>query len=326
MHHQRLPRPGATSAVHFTNGTTVPIAAIEGNAAYKQQMRELVETAVAHNWTGTFQDPVPALSWPQYIQGLIGSMFLQSPPPSPLQSMLGILKTNTEVYLEHPIQFAEVSIPIWLDDHQAHTIDLALKQIGITHTTRSYRRAIRAASRHLGTDELSYCLSCKPRWVLSLDYSRSALGITVDEFERGIFETFYWSMRGDLGQDSIWNKTSDPHSLIGNTQYWEVLEEELKQALKAIGDGKLEDIVLLGDRITGNEDLLDILRKVLGAETFNNAISRHTALQKSGSMISPLFAAAMGQALLSDAIRDDTPDGCMYAGNCPGAKPYHGEL
>ncbi|KFY82306.1 hypothetical protein V500_10639 [Pseudogymnoascus sp. VKM F-4518 (FW-2643)] len=315
-----------TSAVHFLDGTTVPNAAIEGSVAYKQQMRELVETAVASNWTGTFQGPVPVPSWFQYIQGLIGCKL--PPSPSPLQLMLGILKTDTEAYLGHAIHFAEVSFPAWLalDSYQVRTIDLALKQIGITRTARVYSQAIRAAARLYETNKLPNSIaSTQARWMLGLDYSRSALVIAIEEIDDEIFQNFAWKFRTNLGQDSAWNHPSDPRvqSLIAKPHYWEVVEEELRQALEFLGDAKIEDLILVGDRIIANEHLLDILRKVLGTETCNNAIRKHTALQNRGVMVNPLFAAAMGQARLSHAVRDKSPSGCFYAGNCPGAGPLH---
>ncbi|KFY97861.1 hypothetical protein V500_01905 [Pseudogymnoascus sp. VKM F-4518 (FW-2643)] len=307
------------SAVHFLNGTTVPNAAIEGSIAYKKQMRELVQTAAAYNWTEVIPQPAP--TWLQYIKGL----FWHPASPSPLHSMLAILKTDTEAYLGHAIHFAEVSFPALLapDSDQIRTVDLALKQLGITRTSRICAQALRAAAKAYGTDSLPH--SPQPEWVLGLDYSRSALVITVDEVDRGAFEYFVWRIRTDLGQDSAWDPPVDPrgHSLVARPHYWEAVEAELRQALEVLGDARIEHLTLVGDRIVGDEQLLKIVRKVLGTETYDDVIRKSTALRERGVIVNPLFAAAMGQAQISDGNRDMSPEGCFYAGNCPGAELLH---
>ncbi|OBT60552.1 hypothetical protein VE03_10138 [Pseudogymnoascus sp. 23342-1-I1] len=310
-----------TSAVHFLNGTTVPNAAIEGNVAYKQQMLELVQTAVAGNWTGGVELSAP--TWLHYIKGLF-----TSPSPTPLQLMLGSLKVDTEAYLGHAVHFAEVSFPVWLemDSYQLHTIDLALRQLGITRTTKVFPQAIRAAAKAYARHNLP--TGPQAQWELGLDYSRSALAIAVDELDRGVYENFVWKIRTDLGYDSAWNHPIDPQvgSLIAKPHYWEVVEEELRQALKVVGNAKIERLTLVGDRIIGDEHLLKILSKILGTETCNNALRKITALQERGIIVNPLFAAAMGQAQTSDAVRDWSPSGCSYAGNCPGSEDLRSEL
>ncbi|KFZ24164.1 hypothetical protein V502_01327 [Pseudogymnoascus sp. VKM F-4520 (FW-2644)] len=307
------------SAVHFLNGTTVPNAVIEGNVAYKKQMRELVQTAAAYNWTEVIPQPVP--TWLQYIKGL----FWHPASPSPLHSMLATLKTDTEAYLGHAIHFAEVSFPALLapDSDQIRTVDLALKQLGITRTPRICAQALRAAAKAYGTDSLPH--SPQPEWVLGLDYSRSALVIAVDEVDRGAFEYFVWRIRTDLGQDSAWDPPVDPrgHSLVARPHYWEAVEAELRQALEVIGDARIEHLTLVGDRMVGDEQLLKIVRKVLGTETYDDVIRKSTALPERGVIVNPLFAAAMGQAQISDGNRDMSPEGCFYAGNCPGAELLH---
>ncbi|KFY29421.1 hypothetical protein V493_02377 [Pseudogymnoascus sp. VKM F-4281 (FW-2241)] len=312
-----------TSAVHFLNGTTVPNAAIEGNVAYKQQMRELVQTAVARNWTGGIQRPVP--TWFHSIKGL----FSLKTSPTPLQLMLRSLKIDTEAYLGHEVHFAEVSFPAWLDhdSYQLRTIDLALRQLGITHTIKVPYQAIRAAEFAYARRSLP--TSAQVQWELGLDYSRSALAIAVDEVDDGgLYENFIWKIRTDLGYDSAWNHPIDPQVgyLIAKPHYWEAVEEELRQALKVLGNAKIERLTLVGDRIIGDEHLLKILSKVLGTETCNNALRKTKALQERGIIVNPLFAAAMGQAQTSDMFREMSPNGCYYALNCPGAQVLHSEL
>ena len=145
--------------------------------------------------------------------------------------MLATLKTDTEAYLGHAIHFAEVSFPALLapDSYQIRTVDLALKQLGITRTSRVCAQALRAAAEAYGTDSLLH--SPQPEWVLGLDYSRSALVIAVDEVDRGTFEYFVWRIRTDLGQDSAWDHPVDPrvHSLVARPHYWEAVEAELRK-------------------------------------------------------------------------------------------------
>lgn len=79
----------------------------------------------------------------------------------------------------------------------------------------------------------------------------------------------------------------------------------------------------MGDRIVGDEQLLKIVSKVLGTETYDNVIRKNTALRERGVIVNPIFAAAMGQAQISDGNRFRSPDGCYYAMNCPGAELLH---
>ncbi|KFX93803.1 hypothetical protein O988_06617 [Pseudogymnoascus sp. VKM F-3808] len=308
------------SAVHFSNGTTtVPISAIEGNAAYKNQMRELVTTAAAYNWTAGIEEPVP--TWLQYAKGL----FLPRAPPSPLQGMLGLLKANTEAYLGHEVHHVSVSLPALLapDSYQVHAVNSALKELGITQAADRCFQALRAASEGYGMDHSPYILP--PQWVLGLDYSRSALIIAVDEHDRGVFEYFTWKIRTDLGYDSAWIPSTNPYSksLIAKPHYWEEVEEELRQALEVIGNGRIGRLILAGDRIAADDQLLKVVSKVLGTETYDNAIRSNTALRERGVIVDPVFAAAMGEAQMADGRRLNGPDGCYYAGNCPGAELYH---
>lgn len=242
--------------------------------------------------------------------------------------MLGSLKIDTEAYLGHAIHFAEVSFPAWLelDSYQLRTIDLALRQLGITRTTKVSSQAIRAAAKAYARHNLP--TSPQAQWELGLDYSRSALVIAVDELDDGIYENFVWKIRTDLGHDSAWNHAIDPQvqSLVAKPHYWEAVEEELRQALKVLDHAKIERLTLVGDRIIADEHLLNILSKILGTETCNNALRKTKDLQERGIIVNPLFAAAMGQAQTSDAVRHRSPNGCSYAGNCPGAEVLHSEL
>lgn len=165
--------------------------------------------------------------------------------------------------------------------------------------------------------------------MLGLDYSRSALVIAVDEVDRGTFEYFVWRIRTDLGQDSAWGHPVDPHphSLVARPHYWEAVEAELRQALEVLGcDARIEHLTLVGDRIVGDEQLFKIVRKVLGIEIYDNAIRKNTALRERGVIVDPMFAAAMGQAQISDGYGFMSPDGCYYAMSCPGAELLHSEL
>ncbi|OBT68568.1 hypothetical protein VE03_01714 [Pseudogymnoascus sp. 23342-1-I1] len=310
------------AAVHFLNGTAVPNAVIEGGVAYKQQMRELVQTAAAYNWTEPLQQPDP--TWLQYIKWLLPL----PDSPSPLHSMLRSLKTDTEAYLGHPIHYAEVSFPALLlrDSYQLRTVDAALKQLGITRTAGGCTPALRSAADAYDVDDSPYIQP--PEWVLGLDYSRSALVISVDIDDRGAFEYFTRKMRTDLGQGAAWSLPPNPRvqSLIATPNYWEAVEEELRQALKVAGGAQIERLTLVGDRIGASERLLEIVKKVLGEETYDNVMSKNVALRERGVIIDPMFAAAMGQAKMSDARRCMSPDGCYYALNCPGAEVMHSEL
>lgn len=286
-------------------------------------MRELVTTAAAYNWTAGIEEPVP--TWLQYSK----SLFLpRAPAPSPLQAMLGLLKANTEAYLGHAVHHVSVSFPALLapDSYQVHAVNSALKELGITHGADRCFRGLRAASEGYGMDHSPYILP--PQWVLSVDYSRSALIIAVDEHDRGVFEYFTWKIRTDLGYDSAWNPPTKSYSksLIAKPHYWEEVEEELRQALKVIGDGRIGRLILAGDRVAADDQLLKVVSKVLGDETYDNAIRSNTALRERGVIVDPLFAAAMGEAQFADARRLNGRDGCYYAGNCPGAERYHSEL
>lgn len=287
-------------------------------------MRELVQTAVAGNWTGGIQRPVP--TWLHSIKGL----FSLKPSPTPLQLMLRSLKIDTEAYLGHAVHFAEVSFPAWLelDSYQLRTIDLALRQLGITRTTRASSQAIRAAEFTYARYDLPTSSQAQAQWELGLDYSRSALVIAVDEIDNENYKNVVLKIRTDLGHDSAWNHPVDPQvrSLVAKPHYWEAVEEELRQALKVLDHAKIERLTLVGDRITANEHLLNILSKILGTETCNNALRKTKDLQERGIIVNPLFAAAMGQAQTSDMVRERSPIGCFYAGNCPGAEVLHSEL
>lgn len=105
-----------------------------------------------------------------------------------------------------------MSFPALLAQHsyQIRTVDVALKQFGITRTATILPHAVRAAAGVYGMDDWVWPYMRQPKWVLGLDYSRSALVISVDVGDRRAFEHVEFKFRTDLGQSSAWDLHLNP--------------------------------------------------------------------------------------------------------------------
>lgn len=272
-----------TAAVAYSNGTTTPVAKIEGGPAYKAEMRRLLLETLA-------PDEEPSIFLTIYLIILSCLQFLnvvdRPRKEAPLKGMLSALKASTEVFLEEEIQNVEVVIPVtrpYSTKPSPHTqyLDVVLNNIGLSRTNEHPTRSSLATIHANNITSLPSTGTLSPSIILHLSYSRSALIVTLENLEVGLLEITKTAVRLDLGADSM---RTVP-------QYWRAVETETKKFLKGVS---VKDVAVSGDRVWEEVEVLTLMRRVLGKKVIPGR-----TLGREGSGVDPVWAGALGVARMA---------------------------
>ena len=298
------------------------VAKIEGSPSYKYEMRRLLEESL-HLYKGTAQiSPTPRhggtrRSWAtKKLQSLSQTLHLiPTPPENPITAMFRALKTSTESFLSQEIHYIEIAVPLnppSSHDNQKHFLDEMLYSLGLVRTNQRPTPVNAAAGRvyALQHPEVYNYLE----YILAVDYSRAGLMLTIDEVDMTVSEEKYRKWRGDLGSDALSEKSD----------YWQLVEGEIRKSVQQGRERRRSDyLLLIGDRVLIEPRLLEILKNVLGEDTYNKVLTRSGV---GGLEIDPVFEAASAMARMSQANVFRSPEGCEYSGNCEGAENLRDEL
>ncbi|KAH7327083.1 hypothetical protein BKA65DRAFT_554645 [Rhexocercosporidium sp. MPI-PUGE-AT-0058] len=281
-----------TTAAAYPNGTTFPIAKIEGGIAYRAEMRRALQEALAPNRElGLLAAIVMAiLSCLQFL-----NLVEQPMEESPLKGMLKALKMSTEVFLEREFQTVEIALPVTRPylttiNMQTRELDVILNSIGLSRINEQPTRSSIAtcyANNISSLPDTSY-----PGFVLAIDYSRSALLLSLENLEIGLLEMTRTAVRLDLGADSIPSVRS----------YWRAVEIEMQ---KSIHRSNVRTVVVSGDRAWEQVGILDVVKRVVGKKALQG---KHLGV--GGSGVDPIWAGAFGVARM--AIDDVYEESDMF--------------
>jgi hypothetical protein len=123
-------------------------------------------------------------------------------------------------------------------------------------------------------------------YILAVDYSRAGLMFTIDEVDMAISENTYRSWRGDLGSDTLSERS----------EYWQLVEDEIRKCVSnEARRGKVDYLLFIGDRVLVEPRLLDILKNVLAQDTYDKVLAR----SRGELEIDPVFEAAFSIARMS---------------------------
>lgn len=280
-----------TAAVAYSNGTTIPVAKIEGGPTYKAEMRRLLLETLEPDQESTIFVTIyfTLLSCLRFL-----NLVEQSVKISPLKGMLSALKVSTEVFLEEDIQSVETALPATKSystqgNPQTQYLDDVLNSIGLARTNEHPARSSLATIYANNITSLPSTGKLLPSFILHLSYSCSALIITLENLEVGLLEITKTTARLDLGADSI---RSYPH-------YWRAVESEMKRFLTGI---TVRDVVVSGDRVWEEAEVSILMRRVLGKKVVPGR-----SLGRGGGGADPVWAGVLGVARM--AISEDFEDG-----------------
>ncbi|KAL2060722.1 hypothetical protein VTL71DRAFT_9363 [Oculimacula yallundae] len=274
-----------TTAVAFANGTTVPVARIEGGPAYKAEMRRVVAESLTPTRDPTFLTKMisSTLKCLQFLN-IVEKPLLESP----WKGMLSALKMSTEVFLEREIQTVDIVLPVTRPYsikryHQAQDLDRVLQSVGLSRLNEQSTRSSIATCYANNLTSLSDIAS--PDFVLAVDYSRTALILSLENLEIGLLEVTKITVHFDLGAGSISKKRG----------YWKRVENEM---LKLIRGVSIRHVVLSGDQIQVQPGLGDVIKKVVPKK-----VLQKMRLGMGGTSVDPVWAGAFGVARM--ATQDD---------------------
>lgn len=305
----------STASIHFSNGTAVDIAKVEGSPAYKQLMRTTdvlynaattprsASDASLHN-SGATQGRLRPQSYRDYLPPWLGGHDYRL---QPLPSMLRALKVATESYLESPLSDAEVVVPFPVTNSFLDTLRSACSSLSLSMPLSAQPPAGILAARTHGfggqcdavedTDVLEPNQQDDPeQLILTIDYSRAAMTAMLVFEECSLFEFRRVLHDTQLGTDGL-SGENDPRDLY-------TPRDLLARALRNVTSLPLEDgngaglkriseLVLLGES-AGDPLLHDALTEVLSERSYDFSAA---AWKRPMGSFDPLFAASRGLAL-----------------------------
>jgi hypothetical protein len=220
-----------------------------------------------------------------------------------MEMMLQALKTSTEDFLGHQIQFAEVSVPLSLavGTNQRHfDLDIALLRMRLKRSRPLPEIAAIAAIHGNAGSRRGY--------LLCVDYSRSGLVVTAlaTHFaggELGVHRAIY---RPDLGAD-FENTTPD---------FWEQVRREVQMSLHNWDYDLVSDFVLIGDKAASEPQLMTIIKSMPQIRESHDDMVRQGKSQIDYEYhgVDPVFAAAIGMAKMGQhSMAMDDPEYMTYS-------------
>ncbi|KAI9702389.1 MAG: hypothetical protein M1836_000868 [Candelina mexicana] len=317
-----------TSVLYFPNRTSAIVAKIEGGPAYKHLMSDFALEA-QYRFDNPPQDdhltesraspascPGPAQRWLSMIQTAFNQNLPQylpkalqriDPDTLPLTQMLQSLKTATEAYLSAPLPPIGISVPHMLTPSHRQLLHSAMNSLNLESSSYPIFAPIASS----WANDIGYPINyeaTKEQPVLAIDYSKSALIISLLTEEGGVFETQKVSYAHHLGSDVLYAENCGrPDRNIFDCQeiyrkqlvafsneflrgwhpggYWTKNERE--------NDGT--KIVLFGEPAP-NLDFYRFLEDLFENPTY---YTRHLA-----EKTDPIFAAAMGVARVAKDTND----------------------
>lgn len=298
-----------TAAVYFSNGTTAPVAKIEGSNAYKTEMRRLQsENEISQaNWReaswanrremlkqkkrSAQQAGVPPVfeSWQRALKAYLPwSHAAEAAQRSGLEQMLHELKIPTERYLEHSFEFVEISVPTIPplgDGEQTHLISSALQKLNLQCLDQTPMRATEAAAFANGIGYLPWDGgSLEREFVLYVNYELGGVRIEIDVLD----------CKPPWELTNQW-KYFETGEVLRDELFWGDLESRLTKGVSVVEEGARWWIVLSGDQVVADQRLFKIVKKALeGREVLNDSVNMN--LGNDASSIDPIFAAALGVA------------------------------
>lgn len=211
---------------------------------------------------------------------------LVEPPAkeSPLKGMLKALKFSTEVFLEREIQTVEIALPVTRPystkrDTQTRNLDGILSSLGLSRMNEQPTRSSVATCYANNISSLPD--SSPPGFIFTIDYSRSALLLTLENLEIGLLEVTKTAVRFDLGADSLPTVRS----------YWRVMDIEM---LKLVHRVNVKTVIVSGDRAWEQLGMLDVVKNVVGKKVLKGKY-----LGMGGGGADPVWAGAFGVAKMA---------------------------
>nr|POE84624.1 hypothetical protein CFP56_73113 [Quercus suber] len=216
-----------------------------------------------------------------------------NPHAETLLPLLRALKISTESYIGHEITDAVVTVP---------------GRRGETLASQWPAGHLAAVANHIG--RLTFGAPYNPeQLVLTVDYSRAALTMTLFIDDIGSFETVRLTHSLNLGAGKL---------SLGDRA---LLRSELRQIMRTPIHGEyshlsqINHVVLLGEH--GNDSgLRKVLQQVL-LEMDNEAVA-DTVSSTSSAMVDPLFAAAIGASFVCYNTLELEATGCLIDLSTPG--------
>ncbi|KAI9712908.1 MAG: hypothetical protein M1812_006777 [Candelaria pacifica] len=342
-----------TSVLYHPNKTSSIIAQISGGPSYKTQMLHFTQPAAQIKFSNNPTQPSLSteshhhISQTSYLNPTL--KFLSSiktaiihhlnhylpqtrpptppinPTPIPLTKMLQSLKAATEAYLSQPLHTIGLSTPnFWHPTHH-EILTLALQNADLKLAThRTITAAISASWSHrsiryppINNKEYPAQEKNEQSILLVIDYSNSALTLTILLEEDGVFETLKIIHRVDLGMDIL--KAGNCEDECRN-EYWREVRNTFTDMKDGLGihdgwgswGGRGDDgpkIVLVGEH-AHDKAFIDLIRDesiIAGSGEEELALERSDARH-------PVFAAALGVAMIAKAESDYPP--CLISGWC----------
>ncbi|KAG4438616.1 hypothetical protein IFR05_005899 [Cadophora sp. M221] len=282
-----------TTAAAYRNDTTIPIAKIEGGPDYKAEMRRLLQEALI-----PVRDPSLFAGTISVILSCLQFLNLIERPTkeSPLKGMLKALKLSTEVFLEREIQTVEIALPVTRPystkiDTQTRNLDSILSSIGLSRMNEQPTRSSVATCYANNISSLPDTSS--PGFIFSIDYSRSALILTLENLEIGLLEVTKTAVRFDLGADPL------------SRGYWRLMEIEM---LKIVHRVNVRTVVVSGDRAWEQLGMLDVVKSVVGKKVLKGKY-----LGIGGGGVDPVWAGAFGVAKMAvDDVYEESDFGTRF--------------
>lgn len=295
------------ASIHFSNGSAVDVAKIEGGPAYKQMMRATgvldTERATAHctslnddAWrqpgTGAAQAALRLQSLRDHLPPWLGG---NDPGTQSLSGMLKALKTATESYLQASLSTAEVVVPFPVAESYLDALRSACSSLSLQMPMSAQPPAGILAARAHGIGGNCDTADDPAQLILTVDYSRAALTALLVAEECGIFEVRRVLHDTRLGADALSRGSDAPGPNRSRGDLASALREITRLPVED-GNGeevtRVGELVLLGES-AGDRRLHDVLKEVLGEQSGSLVT---TASDGRRRMIDPLFAASRGVA------------------------------
>lgn len=289
-----------TISVCFANESYVDIAKVEGSVAYKQMMRAQNWTTADDSINGGWISSTAIFDHEQPPQGIVNQISLRDRLPcwlgglacdgavQQLVPMLRTLQVAASSYLGTEAEEVIVVFPARPSDHLVRDLVRASTRSSLRLLIRLETPAGHLAAYANGMSDRG-CYIDGERRILAVEYSRAALTSMLLQEECGMYEDIRGSHITALGADH-WSSDVESDMV---SELRRVARNENAPETVNLG---FDELVLLGELGDDKRVMRALHEAFVGSQEVN-------AVTDSSEMVSPLFAAARGAALL--VIRGD---------------------
>ena len=310
-----------TAAIRYHNSSVYDVVRIEGTQEYKTLMRGLAvgdtrDTMYTseHGRTGHGSDSEFNFD---VAQNQLTSSLRE--PAQIIGSLLCTLKASAKASISQPISSALATFPNF-PGLQYQVVSDAFNYASIRFLNEGRVAPVAAASAANGLGlcetytELNACdaeeAQMAMKRVLSIDYTRAALTVTLSPFQAS-HNSFDWNEHRawSLGADALPGREGGELD-----EYWQLVRHEIQTLPKKAQPARpITHVVLTGESAL-DEAFLDVVRDAL-SDVLPEAVTLSFMETSGTQMVSPLFATARGAAELAKR-KSESPDGCVETAIC----------